>query len=50
MGKVTGFLEYERLQEATEAVEARKKHYREFVLHLSDEDAKIQGARHGREL
>jgi glutamate synthase (NADPH/NADH) small chain len=45
MGKVTGFLEFEKLQEATEAVEARKKHYREFVLHLSDEDAKVQGAR-----
>jgi len=45
MGKVTGFLEYQRLQEASESKEARKKHYREFVLHLSDEDAKIQGAR-----
>ena len=45
MGKVTGFLEYRRLQEASESVEARKKHYREFVLHLSDEEAKIQGAR-----
>jgi len=45
MGKVTGFLEYERLKEATEGVEARKKHYREFVLHLSDDEAKIQGAR-----
>jgi glutamate synthase (NADPH) small chain len=45
MGKVTGFLEYQRLQEAAEDKEARKKHYREFVLHLSDEEAKIQGAR-----
>jgi glutamate synthase (NADPH/NADH) small chain len=45
MGKVTGFLEFERLKEATEGVEARKKHYREFVLHLSDDEAKIQGAR-----
>jgi glutamate synthase (NADPH/NADH) small chain len=45
MGKVTGFLEYERLAEAAEAPEARKKHYREFVLHLSDEEAKLQGAR-----
>jgi glutamate synthase (NADPH/NADH) small chain len=45
MGKVTGFLEYQRLQEASESKEARKKHYREFVLHLSDEDAKVQGAR-----
>jgi glutamate synthase (NADPH/NADH) small chain len=45
MGKVTGFLEYERLEEAHEAPEARKKHYREFYARLSDEDAKIQGAR-----
>ena len=29
MGKVTGFLEYERLEEAHEAPEQRKKHYRE---------------------
>ncbi|WP_292934276.1 glutamate synthase subunit beta [Noviherbaspirillum sp.] len=45
MGKVTGFLEYQRLQEASEAPQLRKKHYKEFVMHLSDEDAKIQGAR-----
>ena len=45
MGKVTGFLEYQRLQEASEAPQLRKKHYKEFVMHLSDTDAKIQGAR-----
>ena len=45
MGKVTGFLEYQRLAEASESPEARKKHYREFVLHLTDEEAKTQGAR-----
>src|SRR5512134_251016 len=45
MGKITGFLEYQRLQEASEDKEARKKHYREFVVHLSDEEAKTQGAR-----
>jgi glutamate synthase (NADPH) small chain len=45
MGKVTGFLEYQRLQEAYEAPEARKKHYKEFTVHLSDADAKVQGAR-----
>ena len=45
MGKVTGFLEYQRLAEAAEPVESRKKHYREFTLHLSDEEAKVQGAR-----
>ena len=45
MGKVTGFLEFQRLHEASEDKDARKKHYREFVLHLKDEEAKIQGAR-----
>lgn len=45
MGKVTGFLEYERLNEGYEAPKARLKHYKEFVVHLSDADAKIQGAR-----
>ena len=45
MGKVTGFLEYDRLEEPHEATEARKKHYREFYLRLSDQDAAVQGAR-----
>jgi glutamate synthase (NADPH/NADH) small chain len=45
MGKVTGFLEYQRLQEAAENAESRKHHYREFIAHLSDDEAKVQGAR-----
>jgi glutamate synthase (NADPH) small chain len=45
MGKVNGFLEFERLSEAAEQVETRVKHYREFVLHLSDQQAAQQGAR-----
>jgi len=45
MGKVTGFMEFQRLQEASEAPEARKQHYREFVLHLTDQEAGVQGAR-----
>ncbi len=45
MGKVTGFLEYERLTEAAEDKSARVKHYREFVGHLSDAQASVQGAR-----
>ena len=45
MGKVTGFMEFQRLQEASEAPESRKKHYHEFVRHLSDEAAAVQGAR-----
>ncbi|GAB2896502.1 glutamate synthase subunit beta [Uliginosibacterium flavum] len=45
MGKVTGFLEFERQDEGYEAAETRKKHYKEFVVALSDDQAKIQGAR-----
>jgi len=45
MGKITGFMEYERLEEPHEAPQERKKHYREFHLRLSDQDAAIQGAR-----
>jgi glutamate synthase (NADPH/NADH) small chain len=45
MGKITGFMEYECLEEPHEAPQTRKQHYREFYLHLPDEDAKLQGAR-----
>jgi glutamate synthase (NADPH) small chain len=45
MGKVTGFMEYQRLTEAVEAIPERKKHYKEFVLTLSDSQAAQQGAR-----
>jgi glutamate synthase (NADPH) small chain len=45
MGKVTGFLEYARVDETYEAVEARRKHYREFIPRLTNEQAGVQGAR-----
>jgi len=45
MGKVTGFLEFQRLEEAHQEPEQRKKHYREFILRLTEEEAEIQGAR-----
>ena len=45
MGKPTGFIEYERLSEAYAPVEERLKHYKEFVVTLSDEEAAKQGAR-----
>ena len=45
MGKVTGFLEFQRLQEAAEPTTARTRHYKEFTLRLSDDEAKVQGAR-----
>jgi glutamate synthase (NADPH/NADH) small chain len=45
MGKVTGFMEFGRLSETNLPVTDRVKNYKEFVLHLSDEQAKQQGAR-----
>ncbi len=45
MGKVTGFLEYARLDEGYEPVPQRLKNYKEFVIGLNAEQAKIQGAR-----
>lgn len=45
MGKPTGFMEFQRISETYEEAEKRVTHYREFVPHLSDADAKLQGAR-----
>ncbi|VDH04669.1 glutamate synthase subunit beta [Bordetella trematum] len=45
MGKITGFMEYQRLQEACEAPQKRLKTWREFVLHLDDDQAGQQAAR-----
>ncbi|ATE61260.1 glutamate synthase subunit beta [Thauera sinica] len=45
MGKPTGFLEYQRLSEAYEPVEARLRSYKEFVVRLTDAEAAVQGAR-----
>ena len=45
MGKITGFMEFQRQSEASLPVAKRLKNYCEFVLHLNDEQAKIQGAR-----
>ena len=45
MGKVTGFLDFPRLAEGYVAPAERVKNYKEFVMHLSDEAAKTQGAR-----
>jgi glutamate synthase (NADPH/NADH) small chain len=45
MGKPTGFMEFERLDEPHETPEQRRRHFREFSLHLDDEQARIQGAR-----
>ncbi|MBL8413585.1 MAG: glutamate synthase subunit beta [Propionivibrio sp.] len=45
MGKPTGFMEYKRLSEAYEPAERRLKHYREFIVRLSDQQASVEGAR-----
>ena len=45
MGKITGFLEYERTDRDYEPVEERVKHWREFVLPLPEEENKTQAAR-----
>ncbi len=45
MGKVTGFLEYERLEEGYEPPQERLKTWKEFVITLAEDQAKVQGAR-----
>ena len=45
MGKPTGFMEFCRLSEENSAVTDRLQNYREFVRHLTDEQAVVQGAR-----
>ncbi len=45
MGKVTGFMEFDRISEQNIPPQERLKNYKEFVLHLSDDEAKKQGAR-----
>ncbi len=45
MGKPTGFKEFDRVAESYEKPKSRVMHYHEFVPHLSDEQARIQGAR-----
>ena len=45
MGKITGFMEFERLSEPYEPPQHRVTHWREFVARLSDEQSGIQGAR-----
>jgi glutamate synthase (NADPH) small chain len=45
MGKITGFMEFERVEEGYRPVPERVKNYKEFIIGLSDEQAKVQGAR-----
>jgi len=45
MGKITGFMEFERLEEGYKPVGERVKNYKEFVIGLDDAQAKAQSAR-----
>ena len=45
MGKITGFLEFDRKVEAYEKVEERIKNYKEFTVPMEEKDLKDQGAR-----
>jgi len=45
MGKVTGFMEFERVEEGYKPVAERLKNYKEFVVGLDDAKAKVQAAR-----
>ena len=45
MGKVTGFMEFERIEEGYKPVAERLKNYKEFVIGLDDAQANKQAAR-----
>ena len=45
MGKVTGFMEFERIEEGYKPVPERLKNYKEFVIGLDDKQAVKQAAR-----
>ncbi len=45
MGKVTGFLEIDRRARKNQTASDRIRHYREFLLPLSDQDTREQAAR-----
>ena len=45
MGKITGFMEYKRVDESYDPVKERVKHYKEFTVPLEKKELKNQGAR-----
>ena len=45
MGKITGFMDYGRVEEGYQPVPERLKSYKEFVIGLDDKQAKPQAAR-----
>jgi glutamate synthase (NADPH/NADH) small chain len=45
VGNITGFMEFERIEEGYKPVAERLKNYKEFVVGLDDAQAKLQAAR-----
>jgi glutamate synthase (NADPH) small chain len=45
MGKMTGFLEWQRIAEVIDPVQSRVRHFREFIHTLDDDAASKQGGR-----
>ena len=45
MGRITGFMEYERIEEGYKPIPERLKNYKEFVIGLDDAQANKQAAR-----
>src|SRR5690348_8850155 len=45
MGKISGFLEWQRIAEVADPVRSRVRHFREFIHALDDGAASIQGGR-----
>jgi len=45
MGKITGFMEFERIEEGYKPITERLKNYGEFVIGLTEEQSKTQAAR-----
>ena len=45
MGKITGFLEFDRIEEGHTPVAERVTNYKEFVIGLTEDQARQQGAR-----
>ena len=45
MGKITGFMDYKRVDESYDAVKERVKHYKEFTVPLDKKELQNQGAR-----
>ncbi len=45
MGKITGFMEYDRLEEGYKPTGERIKHHKEFVVALDEQQSKVQAAR-----